>query len=438
METQKDEKQSEYKVTVKTGEYMWAGTNSLVQIKIIGDMGVTKLQNLDNWGDDNERGDKCRYSFDDINVGNIQYVSLFLDKTMGVQDYWYVDYVKVAKMDRDGKSGKVFLKFPIFSWITENHETIISITTNKTVIPQKDTVLRRVARTQQTKKDLLHWQHSLQGFFGFTCTKPSFTYDSLDWNFKYHDEQDRNFYRRFDVSIRNGNLQQFLSLFKSFDSLDDFSKASGCLGKRNYDWMRKDIWKSDVEFGRQILNGANPYTIKRCDYLPTNFPLTTSMVKSILCRGMTLEQEIDAGHIFIIDYKILQGISTGQYNDQKVNLASPICLLYIRTNLKKEEQLVPIAIQLGQTPGKDCPIWTPNDKPLDWLLAKMWFKNADLHIQYLMMNSAGIHMFLEPFAIAMHRCLPPVHPVYKLLAEHLRFAIGTNTISRETLLCKVR
>ena len=415
---------------------MWAGTNSLVQIIIVGDQGVTKLQKLDNWGDDNERGDTEKYTFEDINVGKIEYISLFLDKTFGIQDYWYVDYVIVKKSGSQG--GKSKDVFPIFSWITEDHESIIPICTNRTMIPQRETPIRQVARTHQTKKDLLDWHHSLKGFFGFTATKPDFTYESLDWNLKYHDDQDRNFYRRFDASIKNGNLQHFLSMFQSFDSLQDFSKAAGSLGSVCYRWQQKDLWKTDVEFGRQILNGSNPYAIKRCRSLPENFPLKDSMLENILCRGMTLEEEIEAGHVFIIDYKILDGISTGKYRGAKVYLASPICLFYIRTNINQTEDLVPIAIQLGQTPNKDYPIWTPNDKPLDWLFAKMWFKNADHQIQHLMMNTAGIHMFLEPFAVAMHRCLPPAHPVHKILREHLQFVIATNTISRETLLCKVR
>merc|ERR1719189_262277 len=36
----------------------------------------------------------------------------------------------------------------------------------------------------------------------------------------------------------------------------------------------------------------------------------------------------------------------------------------------------------------------------------------------------------------MHRCLPHSHPVHKLLKEHLQFVIGTNTVARETLICK--
>ena len=130
------QKLSEYKVTVRTGEYRWAGTNSLVQIIVVGDIGVTKMHKLDNSGvaslrtalasgDDRERGDTRKYSFEDINVGNIEYISLFLDKTLEVKDYWYVEYVNVRRFGKDGKDGKSFAMFPMHSWITEDHEKVV-------------------------------------------------------------------------------------------------------------------------------------------------------------------------------------------------------------------------------------------------------------------------------------------------------------------------
>ena len=44
------------------------------------------------------------------------------------------------------------------------------------------------------------------------------------------------------------------------------------------------------------------------------------------------------------------------------------------------------------------------------------------------------HFFIEPFALAMHRCLAPVHPIFKLLKQHLRFVISINTLGREVLI----
>ena len=49
-------------------------------------------------------------------------------------------------------------------------------------------------------------------------------------------------------------------------------------------------------------------------------------------------------------------------------------LFYLRNN----GDIVPIAIQLGQNPGKNNPIWTPLlDTEWDWLMAKLWLRCAD-------------------------------------------------------------
>lgn len=63
-------------------------------------------------------------------------------------------------------------------------------------------------------------------------------------------------------------------------------------------------------------------------------------------------------------------------------LAAPICLLYVN----KMKELVPIAIQLKQTPGMDNPIFYPSDTWIDWTIAKLYFQSANTQVlrpQYL-------------------------------------------------------
>ena len=69
----------------------------------------------------------------------------------------------------------------------------------------------------------------------------------------------------------------------------------------------------------------------------------------------------------------------------------------------------------------------------DWLLGKIWFKHADLQVREISSHLTIGHFFVEPFAVAMHRALPPAHPVHKLLKEHQKFVIDRNTIVRENL-----
>ena len=51
--------------------------------------------------------------------------------------------------------------------------------------------------------------------------------------------------------------------------------------------------------------------------------------------------------------------------------------------LKNNDDMVPIAIQLGQQ--RDIPIWTPlQDTEWDWIMAKLWLRCADT--QYHQVN----------------------------------------------------
>ena len=83
-----------------------------------------------------------------------------------------------------------------------------------------------------------------------------------------------------------------------------------------------------------------------------------------------------AGHVYIVDYKELEGIQRkGKDGDQRY-VAEPLGLFYVNTS----GDLVPIAIQFFQQPSETNPIWTPRDPQYDWLLAKMWLRNADHHV----------------------------------------------------------
>ena len=70
-------------------------------------------------------------------------------------------------------------------------------------------------------------------------------------------------------------------------------------------WIHNDKWKKDEEFGRQILNGINPCSIQQVKLnLPSNFPVNDSHLNGLLCRGVSLKEEISMGNMYIINYKV--------------------------------------------------------------------------------------------------------------------------------------
>ena len=432
-----------YTVTIKTGEELHSGTTSILTLKIVGSQCETEVHKIDHvFQKPLQRGALDKFLLKDKDVGEIEYLSLMVSSKValvkGYEDSWYLDFIIVEKDPSEGGSST----FPFYQWVTkDNHGKPFIIATNRTCIPHKDASVRTSdgRRAQQTNQSV-EWMAYKDGFPSIVNVEGG--HENLkDRNLQFSKEKYRKFLDSFNKVRNNGFYIGLASkLGGALKTFDDFRIFSRDL-KHRASYLENDKWKKDEEFGRQILNGTNPVHIKRCRELPSNFPVTSSHVKVLLNRGKTLEEEMEDGHIYIINHDILNDIPTGEKlygeklktKDGKIQLAVPLCLFYVR----EDNKLVPIAIQLGQNPGPDHPIWTPKDEPLDWLLAKIWFLNSHMVVHQMVTHLAYTHLVVEPFAVAMHRHLPPCHPVYKLLREHLQYVIAINTIGREKLLAIV-
>ncbi|CAL1586520.1 unnamed protein product [Knipowitschia caucasica] len=139
---------------------------------------------------------------------------------------------------------------------------------------------------------------------------------------------------------------------------------------------------------------------------------------------------MEIGNIFICDYKKLDGITTRVVDEESVYVASGFCLFYLNSN----KELLPIAIQLAQRPAQDNPIFLASDSDSDWLLAKMFIKNADYLEHQGIEHLLKTHMLGEVFAMATLRNLPSAHPIYKMLISHFRATIHINNHVRNQLL----
>ncbi|EDO29209.1 predicted protein, partial [Nematostella vectensis] len=194
-------------------------------------------------------------------------------------------------------------------------------------------------------------------------------------------------------------------------------------------------WKDDHVFGMQFMNGVNPLVLDRCDKFPENLAPLDGLVDDLLDRGKSLYREMKDGHIYKVDYKILEEIPRhmqGSGKDKERYMAEPIALFYAN----KSGDLIPIAIQLYQKPGEGNPVWTPHDAPLDWLYAKMWLKNADIQAHQVIHRLLLTHVMTEPFTVATWRQLPSIHPVHRLLFSHMRNTLALNVTARNELIGK--
>ena len=70
--------------------------------------------------------------------------------------------------------------------------------------------------------------------------------------------------------------------------------------------------------------------------------------------------------------------------------------------------------QLQQQPSEENPIFLPSDTETDWLLAKLFIKNADSIQHQSVHHLMNTRLLVQGFALATLRNLPSIHPLYKV------------------------
>ena len=141
---------------------------------------------------------------------------------------------------------------------------------------------------------------------------------------------------------------------------------------------------------------------------------------------------LQLGKFFLLSYPELQSAVTPRH-EQRYYTCAPMCLMYAR----EHDGLIPVAIQLTQSPTQSSPIYTPADsKGLynDWLVAKMWVKSAEVNHQIYSTHLLHTHLVMEPVALALLRNFPSVHPLYKFLHPHMENILAINSLYRQLLL----
>ncbi|XP_073716903.1 polyunsaturated fatty acid 5-lipoxygenase-like [Misgurnus anguillicaudatus] len=332
---------------------------------------------------------------------------------------WYCSHIEVKD-----PFGKCFV-FPCYRWIGEKE---VIIREGSARLPQDDTLFEKQRQKElESRREIFRWKKLRPGFPQSIDAKLK----DLPLDVQFDKAKEREFNWNFLEVVVEAHLDEFIGCFQSWKDIADYEKIFRAIYKKNtaLENVIHD-WNTDYMFGYQFLNGCNPVMIRKCKKLPDKFPVTHEMVKGSLQRGLTLEEEIEAGNIYIADYEILNYLEANKTDKWQYYLTAPICLLY----KNRLDQIVPIAIQLSQTPGKTSPIFLPTDNDYDWMLAKMWVKSSDFNLHELSTHLFKTHLISEVFEIAMYRQLSTVHPVYKLLIPHVRFTMAINAEARDKLI----
>ncbi|XP_065750046.1 polyunsaturated fatty acid 5-lipoxygenase isoform X3 [Phocoena phocoena] len=415
-----------YTVTVATGSQWFAGTDDYIYLSLVGSAGCSEKHLLDKpFYNDFERGAVDSYNVVvDDELGDIQLIRIEKRKYW-LHDDWYLKYITLKTPCGD------YIEFPCYRWISGESETVLRDGRAKLACDDQIHILKQHRRKElETRQKEYRW---MEWNPGFPLSIDAKCHKDLPRDIQFDSEKGVDFVLNYSKAMENLFINRFMHMFQSsWSDFADFEKIFLRISNTISEQVMNH-WQEDSMFGYQFLNGCNPVLIQRCMKLPENLPVTTEMVECSLERQLTLEQEVELGNIFIVDFKLLDGIDVNKTDPCTLQfLAAPICLLY--KNLANK--IVPIAIQLNQVPGDENPIFLPSDAKYDWLLAKIWVRSSDFHIHQTITHLLRTHLVSEVFGIALYRQLPAVHPIFKLLVAHVRFTVAINTKAREQLICK--
>ncbi|KAM8813860.1 arachidonate 12-lipoxygenase, 12R-type [Rhynchonycteris naso] len=443
-----------YKVKVATGDDFLSGTVDSISLTIVGTQGESHKQLLNHFGRDFATGAVDEYTVQcQQDLGELIIIRLHKERySFFPKNAWFCNYVQIC-----APSGRTY-HFPAYQWM-EGYETLaLREATGKTRADDTLPILLEHRQEElRAKQDFYQWRVFVPGLPNYVCI-PSYhppirrNPNRPEWNgyipgfpilinikatrflnsnLRYSFIKTASFFFRLGPMALKFKLRGLVDCKQSWKRLKDIKKIFPAYKSVISEYV-VEHWAEDQFFGYQYLNGINPGLIRRCPRIPDKFPVTDDMVASFLGEGTCLQAELEKGNIYLADYRILEGIPTVELNGQKQHQCAPLCLLHFNP----EGNMMPIAIQLSQTPGPDSPIFLPSDSEWDWLLAKTWVRNAEFFSHEAISHLLGTHLIAEAFSLAVLRQLPMCHPLYKLLVPHTRYTIQINSIGRALLLNK--
>ncbi|KMZ65959.1 Lipoxygenase (potentially 9-LOX) [Zostera marina] len=212
----------------------------------------------------------------------------------------------------------------------------------------------------------------------------------------------------------------------------------------------KSAWRSDEEFGREMLAGLNPVIISRLEVFPpvsqlgkTKYGDQTSKITGAhiakFLDGMSVEDAIGMNKLYILNHHDTLLPYLNRINSTGNKIYATRTLLF----LKSDGTLKPIAIELGlphpdgDIHGFVSEVFTPKEGGVEgtrWQLAKAYAAVNDSGVHQLISHWLNTHAVIEPFVIATNRQLSVVHPIHKLLNPHYRDTMNINALARQILI----
>nr|XP_021483194.1 arachidonate 12-lipoxygenase, 12S-type isoform X3 [Meriones unguiculatus] len=403
-----------YRVRVVTGAWLFSGSLNRVALWLVGAHREAKLELQLRPARGKEEEFHVEVPED---LGPLQFVKLRKRHTV-VDDSWFCSLIAV---EGPGGAGA---EFPCYRWL--QGDAVLSLPEGTARLAGDGAAAFQEHRDRELKERRqaycwATWKEGLPRTIAADCK------EDLPPNMRFHEEKRLDFEWTLKAGVLEMGLKRVYTLLRSWNCLEDFDQIF---------WGRRSAlaekvhqrWQEDELFGYQFLNGANPMLLRRATSLPARLVLPPGTGE----LQAQLEKELQNGSLFEADFILLDGIPANMIGGEQQFLAAPLVML----RLDPTGKLLPMAIQI-QPPRPGCPapaLFLPSDPPLAWLLAKIWVRSSDFQLQELQFHLLHTHLVAEVIAVATMRCLPGLHPVFKLLVPHIRYTMEINTRSRTQLI----
>ncbi|KAL6039612.1 hypothetical protein STEG23_002419 [Scotinomys teguina] len=457
---------AKFRVRVSTGEACGAGTWDKVSVSIVGTQGESPLVPLDRLGKEFTAGAEEDFEVTlPQDVGAVLMLrvhkappELPLPFESLPPDAWFCRWFQLEL------GTGATLRFPCYQWLEGAGDLVLQEGAAKISAEDHHPKLQLQRHEElKARKKMYSWKTYIEGW---PRCLDQVTVKDLDLNIKYSEVKNARFYLKVYSAFTEMTIKGFLNRTGLWRSLREMRRVFNFHKTPAAEYVFEH-WQEDAFFASQFLNGLNPVLIHRCHSLPKNFPVTDEMVAPVLGPETSLQAELEKGSLFLVDHGILSGVQTNVINGKPQFSAAPMTLLY---QSSEAGPLLPLAIQLKQTPGPDNPIFLPSDDKWDWLLAKTWVRNAEFSVHEALTHLLHTHLLPEVFTLATLRQLPRCHPLFKvalpfqarmqgphlteehrvalhpgpkrtskqksesLLIPHIRYTLHINTLARELLI----
>ncbi|XP_021069262.1 arachidonate 15-lipoxygenase B isoform X1 [Mus pahari] len=421
---------AKFRVRVSTGEACGAGTWDKVSVSIVGTHGESPLIPLDHLGKEFSAGAEEDFEVTlPQDVGAVLMLRVHkappeasLPLMSFPSDAWFCRWFELEWLPGAA------LHFPCYQWLEGAGELVLREGAAKVSWQDHHPTLQDQRQKElESRQKMYSWKTYIEGWP--RCLDHE-TVKDLDLNIKYSAMKNAKFFFKAHSAYTELKIKGLLDRTGLWRSLREMRRLFNFRKTPAAEYVFAH-WQEDAFFASQFLNGINPVLIRRCHSLPKNFPVTDEMVAPVLGPGTSLQAELEKGSLFLVDHGILSGVQTNILNGKPQFSAAPMTLLHQSSG---SGTLLPIAIQLKQTPGPDNPIFLPSDDTWDWLLAKTWVRNSEFYIHEAVTHLLHAHLIPEVFALATLRQLPTCHPLFKLLIPHIRYTLHINTLARELLI----